>query len=216
MRRIGGEVGAGLGLARHVEHQQHVVAVALADRAAEHDDAVRHQGVHERRVLVPAGLGAPRPRRIPLGPAHDRDQEVVGHPGKPRGGDGAAANASTLVRMGYGAWYVRGNFGRNAAENREMPPADGWRADATACPPNQQPCLRRPLLIAALCALLATALLLPFAGRQLAWHPNFVPTVVAVVACFDAILVYLLIGDYRDRGDNRSSSWPPPTPPRWC
>ena len=48
-------------------------------RAAQHDDALLDQRVHERRVLVPAILLAARSRRVPGGSAGLLDQEVLGH-----------------------------------------------------------------------------------------------------------------------------------------
>jgi hypothetical protein len=32
---------------------------------------------------------------------------------------------------------------------------------------------------------------------------SYIPAMLSVVACFDVISVYLLVGDYRDRGDVR-------------
>ncbi len=46
-------------------------------------------------------------------------------------------------------------------------------------------------------------MLLPVATIQWPSSPTFVPAMVSVVACFDLISVYLLVGDYRDRGDLR-------------
>jgi diguanylate cyclase (GGDEF)-like protein len=52
-------------------------------------------------------------------------------------------------------------------------------------------------------ATLVTVLVLPFGGRQLGPSVSFVPALLSVVACFDIMSAYLLIGDYRDRGDVR-------------
>jgi diguanylate cyclase (GGDEF)-like protein len=62
---------------------------------------------------------------------------------------------------------------------------------------------RRPLGFAALGVLLTTAALLVPGGRQLGPTVSFVPAMLAVVACFDVLSVYLLVADYRDRGDVR-------------
>jgi len=45
--------------------------------------------------------------------------------------------------------------------------------------------------------------LLPLGTIQGPVSSSFVPAMVSVVACFDLISVYLLVGDYRDRGDLR-------------
>ena len=68
---------------------------------------------------------------------------------------------------------------------------------------------RRPLLVAAFCAVLATAAVLPVSRYPLGPTPTLVPAMLAVVACFDLLSVYLLVGDYRDRGDLRllAMSW---------
>jgi PAS domain S-box-containing protein len=62
---------------------------------------------------------------------------------------------------------------------------------------------RRPLALAATLAVLITAVVLPVGVYQLDASATFVAAVVSVVACFDVLSVYLLIGDYRDRGDPR-------------
>jgi len=50
---------------------------------------------------------------------------------------------------------------------------------------------------------LVTALVLPIGGRQLGPSVSFVPALLSVVACFDIMSAYLLVGDYRDRGELR-------------
>lgn len=50
---------------------------------------------------------------------------------------------------------------------------------------------------------LVTVLLLPVSRTVLGPAHSFLPAMLAVVACFDVISVYLLVGDYRDRGDLR-------------
>jgi diguanylate cyclase (GGDEF)-like protein len=62
---------------------------------------------------------------------------------------------------------------------------------------------RRSLVVTACSVALSTAVLLPVGGHQLASSVSFMPGMVAVVACFDVMSVYLLVGDYRDRGDVR-------------
>jgi diguanylate cyclase (GGDEF)-like protein len=62
---------------------------------------------------------------------------------------------------------------------------------------------RRSLLWVTAVLLVVTGLLLPIAGRQLGEAASFLPAMLSVVACFDLLSVYLLVGDYRDRGDPR-------------
>ena len=62
---------------------------------------------------------------------------------------------------------------------------------------------RRALLVMAGVVVVLTALLVPVGSRQLPNSVSFVPAMLSVVACFDVISVYLLVGDYRDRGDVR-------------
>ena len=62
---------------------------------------------------------------------------------------------------------------------------------------------RRPLVTAACATVLFSLAMLPVCGRQLAGTPSFVPAMLAVVTCFDVLSAYLLVGDYRDRGDPR-------------
>jgi len=52
-------------------------------------------------------------------------------------------------------------------------------------------------------AMLVTVVVLPVAGRQLGPTVSFVPALLSVVACFDIMSGYLLVGDYRDHGDVR-------------
>ena len=51
--------------------------------------------------------------------------------------------------------------------------------------------------------MLVTVFVLPIGGRQIGPSVSFVPAVLSVVACFDIMSAYLLVGDYRDRGDPR-------------
>jgi diguanylate cyclase (GGDEF)-like protein len=62
---------------------------------------------------------------------------------------------------------------------------------------------RGPLLLTTVCAVLGTVALLPICRLQLGPSVSFVPAMLSVVACFDLLSVYLLVGDYRDRGDPR-------------
>jgi diguanylate cyclase (GGDEF)-like protein len=62
---------------------------------------------------------------------------------------------------------------------------------------------------AAAVLVLASAALLPVAAHQLGPTVSFLPGMLAVVACFDLMSVYLLVGEYRDTGDRRilAMSW---------
>lgn len=60
-----------------------------------------------------------------------------------------------------------------------------------------------PLVVVAGAAMLVTGLVLPIGDRQLGPSVSFVPALVSVVACFDIMSAYLLVGDFRDRGDVR-------------
>jgi len=62
---------------------------------------------------------------------------------------------------------------------------------------------RRPLLLAGLGTLLVTAALLPVSRAALGPTVSFMPALVSVVACFDLMSVYLLVGEHRDQGDRR-------------
>jgi diguanylate cyclase (GGDEF)-like protein len=63
--------------------------------------------------------------------------------------------------------------------------------------------IRRPLRVVAVTALVLTVAMLPFASRQGGPTTSFVPAMLGIVACFDVLSVYLLVGEYRDRGDPR-------------
>jgi diguanylate cyclase (GGDEF)-like protein len=65
------------------------------------------------------------------------------------------------------------------------------------------PASRRPLILAAIFAVLTTIALLPMSSIPIGPTNSFVPAMLSVVACFDFLAVYLLLGDYRDRGDVR-------------
>ncbi len=69
--------------------------------------------------------------------------------------------------------------------------------------PTTQSAPRRPLVLTACIVLLTTAALLPASTHQLGVSSTFFPAMLAVVACFDVMSVYFLVGDYRDRGDPR-------------
>jgi diguanylate cyclase (GGDEF)-like protein len=61
----------------------------------------------------------------------------------------------------------------------------------------------RPLLLAACVSVLTTVVLLPLSHHQLGPTVSFMPALISVVGCFDLLSVYLLLGDYLDRGDRR-------------
>lgn len=67
---------------------------------------------------------------------------------------------------------------------------------------------RAPLVVAAV-TVVATMALLPLSRHQLGPTTSFVPAMLAIVACFDLMSVYLLVGDYRDNGEMRmlAMSW---------
>ncbi len=52
-------------------------------------------------------------------------------------------------------------------------------------------------------AVLATLLVLPLGSHQLGATTSYVPAVLAAVACFDIMSVWLLAGEYLDSGDRR-------------
>ncbi len=54
---------------------------------------------------------------------------------------------------------------------------------------------RRPLIVVAMLVVLSTALLLPFCKLQLDASVSFVAAMLSLVACFDLMSVYLLVGD---------------------
>jgi diguanylate cyclase (GGDEF)-like protein len=58
-------------------------------------------------------------------------------------------------------------------------------------------------VVTALAALAVTAGLLPFAHDQLGTSVSFVPALIAVVFVIDLMSVYLLLGDFQDRGSVR-------------
>lgn len=61
---------------------------------------------------------------------------------------------------------------------------------------------RGPLTLS-LVALAVTLVLLPVGPRQLGPTTSYVPAVLAVVACFDVMSMWLLAGEYADTGDPR-------------
>jgi diguanylate cyclase (GGDEF)-like protein len=61
----------------------------------------------------------------------------------------------------------------------------------------------RPVLLAAVSLILVTLVLLPFGRIQEQPTVSFMPALVSLVAGFDLLSVYLLVGGYRDRGDKR-------------
>lgn len=60
-----------------------------------------------------------------------------------------------------------------------------------------------PVWVAAVGIIGATAAVIPVASHPLDTSVSFLPALIAMVAVFDLMLVYLLLGDYRDRGDLR-------------
>lgn len=62
---------------------------------------------------------------------------------------------------------------------------------------------KRPLVLTAIFLTVLTGLLLPVGTHQLPSTVSFMPAMIGIVACFDVMSVYLLLGDYRDRGDLR-------------
>lgn len=61
---------------------------------------------------------------------------------------------------------------------------------------------RAPALVSVV-VVAATAGLLLVAKHGFGPTVSFVPALLSVVACFDLLSVYLLMGDYRDNGDRR-------------
>jgi len=61
----------------------------------------------------------------------------------------------------------------------------------------------RPLLVAALVTIGVTAVLLPVGAGELGPTRSFLPAMLAIVACFDVLSVYLLVGEFHDHGDRR-------------
>ena len=68
---------------------------------------------------------------------------------------------------------------------------------------------RRPLVIAGLVVVAFTVAMLPASTHRLGPTVSFVPAMLAVVACFDVLSMYLLVGEYHDSGDVRllAMSW---------
>ncbi len=62
---------------------------------------------------------------------------------------------------------------------------------------------RRSTGIVSSIAVLVTLLVLPLGSHQLGATTSFVPAVLAAVACFDIMSVWLLAGEYLDSGDRR-------------
>ena len=68
---------------------------------------------------------------------------------------------------------------------------------------------RRPLLVAGVVTMAFTAAVLPVGGDHLGPTVSFLPAMLAIVACFDVMSVYLLVGEFHDSGDRRvlAMSW---------
>ena len=62
---------------------------------------------------------------------------------------------------------------------------------------------RRSTLTVSTVAVLVTLLVLPLGSHQLGATTSYVPAVLAAVACFDIMSVWLLAGEYLDSGDRR-------------
>jgi diguanylate cyclase (GGDEF)-like protein len=62
---------------------------------------------------------------------------------------------------------------------------------------------QRSTLIVSSIAVLVTLLVLPLGGRHLGATTSYVPAILATVACFDIMSVWLLAGEYLDTGDRR-------------
>jgi diguanylate cyclase (GGDEF)-like protein len=60
-----------------------------------------------------------------------------------------------------------------------------------------------PVLLAAVSLILMTLVLVPFGHIQEQPTVSFMPALISLVAGFDLLSVYLLVGGYRDRGDKR-------------
>ena len=63
---------------------------------------------------------------------------------------------------------------------------------------------RRPLVITAALLIGCTAAIVPVTRTQLDPSISFMPALITAVAIFDVMSVYLLLGEFRDRGDLRS------------
>src|SRR5256885_1029975 len=73
------EASADRRLVGGVDDEQGVLPIALADRPTQDDEPLLRKSVHERSVLRPPLLLAPRARVIPGGSLRALYQEVVGH-----------------------------------------------------------------------------------------------------------------------------------------
>jgi hypothetical protein len=93
--------------------------------------------------------------------------------------------------------------------NSRVPRRDGrsWLAaldgSAQRDEADQEVHSHRPLIISSVAAVLATIVVLPVSHEQLGASSSFITATLAVVACFDLMSVYLLLGDYESRGDPR-------------
>src|SRR5439155_2424698 len=67
------------GLSPGIDDEHDLLAVAVTHGAAENDDALVDQRVHESSMLVPAGLLPARPGVVPGRTLRERDQVVIGH-----------------------------------------------------------------------------------------------------------------------------------------
>jgi diguanylate cyclase (GGDEF)-like protein len=61
---------------------------------------------------------------------------------------------------------------------------------------------RSPLIVSTV-AIVVTLLVLPVSGHQFGPTTSYVPAILAMVACFDIMSVWLLAGEYLDTGDRR-------------
>jgi len=61
-----------------------------------------------------------------------------------------------------------------------------------------------PLVITAAVVIACTAAIVPVMRTQLGPSISFMPALITAVAIFDVMSVYLLLGEFRDRGDRRS------------
>ena len=62
---------------------------------------------------------------------------------------------------------------------------------------------RRRFLACAAVVVALTASAVPFSRHPLGTAASFLPALLAVVACFDLMSVYLIVGEFRDSGDRR-------------
>lgn len=86
-----------------------------------------------------------------------------------------------------------------------LAPTDGPDRGDAASPGAEgtSPTSRRAVVTSVVGLVVFTGALVPFSHYQLGPTISFLPAMLAVVACFDLITIYFLIGDYRDRGDVR-------------